>query len=144
MFFTDRDRQEREEAEREGRTLKEEDLDDVDMPNPFQPITNVVSEVSYHNVSFKYNLDEIIKMKILNSYKNHRMKTDHTKRKRCKDREKMASRAVCKNRQSFQMRMKRKRMRRMKRARDRPRRAQNQVVSFIPQKDSLTPRVISG
>lgn len=44
MFFNDRDRQEREEAEREGRTLKEEDLDNVDMPNPFQPITNVVSE----------------------------------------------------------------------------------------------------
>lgn len=40
----ERDRQEREEAEREGRTLKEEDLDNVDMPNPFQPITNVVSE----------------------------------------------------------------------------------------------------
>ncbi len=76
MFFTDRDRQEREEAEREGRTLKEEDLDDVDMPSPFQPITNVVSEVSYHNVSFKYKLDEIIMMQILNSYKNPRMKTD--------------------------------------------------------------------
>ncbi|XP_058627640.1 ADP-ribosylation factor-like protein 13B isoform X5 [Onychostoma macrolepis] len=40
----ERDRQEREEAEREGRASKEEHLDDVDMPNPFQPITNVVSE----------------------------------------------------------------------------------------------------
>lgn len=48
MFFTDRDRQEREEAEREGRTLKEEDLDDVNIPNPFQAINNVVNEVSYH------------------------------------------------------------------------------------------------
>ncbi len=129
MFFNDRDRQEREEAEREGRTLKEEDLDNVDMPNPFQPITNVVSEVSYHYVSFKYKLDEIIMMQILNSHKNPRMKT----LKRCKERKRIASRAVCKNRQSFKTKRKR---RRMKRARDRPQRAQNQVISCIPQKDS--------
>lgn len=52
MFCTDRDRQEREEAEREGRTLKEDELDDANMPNPFQPINNVVTEVSCHIVSF--------------------------------------------------------------------------------------------
>lgn len=52
MFCTDRDKQEREEAEREGRTLKEDELDDVNMPNPFQPINSVVTEVSCHIVSF--------------------------------------------------------------------------------------------
>ncbi|XP_042613503.1 ADP-ribosylation factor-like protein 13B isoform X2 [Cyprinus carpio] len=40
----ERDRQEREETEQEGRTLKEEELDDVNMLNPFQPINNVVNE----------------------------------------------------------------------------------------------------
>ncbi|XP_062866706.1 ADP-ribosylation factor-like protein 13B isoform X2 [Trichomycterus rosablanca] len=40
----ERDRQEREEAEREGRQVKQEESEDTDMPNPFQPINNVVKE----------------------------------------------------------------------------------------------------
>lgn len=60
MFCTHRDRQEREEAEREGRTVKEEELDNVNMSNPFQPINNVVTEVSHHSVSFIHMLGEII------------------------------------------------------------------------------------
>ncbi|XP_068575569.1 ADP-ribosylation factor-like protein 13B isoform X2 [Cebidichthys violaceus] len=40
----ERDRQEREEAEREGRQIQEEELDDENIPSPFQPISNVVSE----------------------------------------------------------------------------------------------------
>lgn len=40
-----RERQEREEAEREGRQIQEEEPDDENMPSPFQPIGNVISEV---------------------------------------------------------------------------------------------------
>ncbi|XP_075951073.1 ADP-ribosylation factor-like protein 13B isoform X2 [Anarhichas minor] len=40
----ERDRQEREEAEREGRQIQEEEPDDENIPSPFQPISNVVSE----------------------------------------------------------------------------------------------------
>ncbi|XP_049919292.1 ADP-ribosylation factor-like protein 13B isoform X2 [Epinephelus moara] len=40
----ERERQEREEAEREGRQIQEEELDDENMPSPFQPISNVISE----------------------------------------------------------------------------------------------------
>ncbi|XP_030011107.1 ADP-ribosylation factor-like protein 13B isoform X2 [Sphaeramia orbicularis] len=40
----ERARQEREEAEREGRQLQEEEPDDENMPNPFQPIGNVITE----------------------------------------------------------------------------------------------------
>lgn len=40
-----RERQEREEAEREGRQVQEEEPDDENAPSPFQPIGNVVSEV---------------------------------------------------------------------------------------------------
>lgn len=40
-----RERQEREEAEREGRQVQEEEPDDENVPSPFQPIGNVVSEV---------------------------------------------------------------------------------------------------
>lgn len=40
----EREREEREEAEREGRQLQEEELDEENMPNPFQPISNVVTE----------------------------------------------------------------------------------------------------
>ncbi|CAK6973705.1 ADP-ribosylation factor-like protein 13B isoform X3 [Scomber scombrus] len=40
----ERERQEREEAEREGRQIQEEEPDDDNMPSPFQPIGNVVSE----------------------------------------------------------------------------------------------------
>ncbi|XP_048091634.1 ADP-ribosylation factor-like protein 13B [Alosa alosa] len=39
-----RARQEREEAEREGRPLEEEEPDEANMPSPFQPITNVITE----------------------------------------------------------------------------------------------------
>lgn len=39
----ERERQEREEAEREGR-VQEEELDEENMPNPFQPISNMVTE----------------------------------------------------------------------------------------------------
>ncbi|KAJ0009373.1 hypothetical protein NQD34_001075 [Periophthalmus magnuspinnatus] len=38
------ERQEREEAEREGRQLQEDDLDEDNIPNPFQPIENIVTE----------------------------------------------------------------------------------------------------
>ncbi|XP_071320907.1 ADP-ribosylation factor-like protein 13B isoform X1 [Trachinotus anak] len=40
----ERERQEREEAEREGRPIQEEEPDDENMPSPFQPISNVISE----------------------------------------------------------------------------------------------------
>ncbi|KAM6893053.1 ADP-ribosylation factor-like protein 13B isoform 2-T2 [Lycodopsis pacificus] len=40
----ERDQQEREEAEREGRQIPEEEPDDENIPSPFQPISNVVSE----------------------------------------------------------------------------------------------------
>ncbi|XP_053170673.1 ADP-ribosylation factor-like protein 13B isoform X1 [Scomber japonicus] len=40
----ERERQEREEAEQEGRQIQEEEPDDENMPSPFQPIGNVVSE----------------------------------------------------------------------------------------------------
>ncbi|XP_042261096.1 ADP-ribosylation factor-like protein 13B isoform X3 [Thunnus albacares] len=40
----ERERQEREEAEREGRQIQEEDPDDENMPSPFQPIGNVISD----------------------------------------------------------------------------------------------------
>lgn len=40
-----RERQEREEAEREGRQVQEEEPDDENVPSPFQPIGNVVSKV---------------------------------------------------------------------------------------------------
>ncbi|KAK9523713.1 hypothetical protein VZT92_017649 [Zoarces viviparus] len=40
----ERDRQEREEAEREGGQIPEEEPDDENIPSPFQPISNVVSE----------------------------------------------------------------------------------------------------
>ncbi|XP_076579781.1 ADP-ribosylation factor-like protein 13B isoform X1 [Chaetodon auriga] len=40
----ERERQEREEAEREGRNIQEEEPDDENMPSPFQPISNVISE----------------------------------------------------------------------------------------------------
>lgn len=42
-----RERQEREEAEREGRQVQEEEPDDENAPSPFQPIGNVVSEVCH-------------------------------------------------------------------------------------------------
>uniref|UniRef100_A0A7N6ASM1 ADP-ribosylation factor-like 13b n=1 Tax=Anabas testudineus TaxID=64144 RepID=A0A7N6ASM1_ANATE len=41
----ERERKEREEAEREGRQIQEEEPDDENMPNPFQPIGSVISEV---------------------------------------------------------------------------------------------------
>ncbi|GAA6227607.1 ADP-ribosylation factor-like protein 13B isoform X2 [Lates japonicus] len=40
----ERERQEREEAERDGRLIQEEEPDDENMPSPFQPISNVISE----------------------------------------------------------------------------------------------------
>ncbi|KAK5847504.1 hypothetical protein PBY51_016626 [Eleginops maclovinus] len=40
----EREQQEHEEAEREGRPIEEEELDEENIPNPFQPISNVVSE----------------------------------------------------------------------------------------------------
>ncbi|XP_055084527.1 ADP-ribosylation factor-like protein 13B [Periophthalmus magnuspinnatus] len=40
----ERERQEREEAEREGRQLQEDDLDEDNIPNPFQPIENINDE----------------------------------------------------------------------------------------------------
>ncbi|KAM4602028.1 ADP-ribosylation factor-like protein 13B isoform 2-T2 [Polymixia lowei] len=40
----ERDRLEREEAEREGRPIREEEPDDENVPSPFQPIGNVISE----------------------------------------------------------------------------------------------------
>ncbi|XP_040887978.1 ADP-ribosylation factor-like protein 13B isoform X1 [Toxotes jaculatrix] len=40
----ERERREREEAEREGRPIQEEEPDDENMPSPFQPISNVISE----------------------------------------------------------------------------------------------------
>ncbi|XP_037618406.1 ADP-ribosylation factor-like protein 13B isoform X4 [Sebastes umbrosus] len=40
----ERDREEREEAEREGRQIQEEELDEDNMPSPFQPMSNVISE----------------------------------------------------------------------------------------------------
>ncbi|XP_061627732.1 ADP-ribosylation factor-like protein 13B isoform X2 [Phyllopteryx taeniolatus] len=40
----ERERQEREEAEREGRQICEDEPDEENMPNPFQPIENVISE----------------------------------------------------------------------------------------------------
>ncbi|KAJ8350648.1 hypothetical protein SKAU_G00257780 [Synaphobranchus kaupii] len=39
-----REKKEREEAELEGRTLQEEEPDDVNMANPFQPIGSVITE----------------------------------------------------------------------------------------------------
>ncbi|XP_034006952.1 ADP-ribosylation factor-like protein 13B isoform X1 [Trematomus bernacchii] len=39
----EREREEREEAEREGRPIEEEELDEENIPNPFQPISNVIS-----------------------------------------------------------------------------------------------------
>ncbi|XP_010790017.1 ADP-ribosylation factor-like protein 13B, partial [Notothenia coriiceps] len=38
----EREREEREEAEREGRPIEEEELDEENIPNPFQPISNVI------------------------------------------------------------------------------------------------------
>lgn len=43
-----RERQEREEAEREGRQVQEEEPDDENAASPFQPIGNIVSEVHRH------------------------------------------------------------------------------------------------
>ncbi|XP_019957629.1 ADP-ribosylation factor-like protein 13B isoform X4 [Paralichthys olivaceus] len=40
----ERERQEQEEAEREGRPIQEEELDDENIPSPFQPINNYISE----------------------------------------------------------------------------------------------------
>lgn len=40
-----REREEREEAEREGRQMVEEELEDENIPSPFQPISSVISEV---------------------------------------------------------------------------------------------------
>ncbi|KAM7365548.1 hypothetical protein PAMP_016465 [Pampus punctatissimus] len=40
----ERERQEREEAEREGRQIQAEEPDDENIPSPFQPIGNVISE----------------------------------------------------------------------------------------------------
>ncbi len=40
-----RERQEREEAEREGRNIQEEEPEGENMPNPFQPIGSVICEV---------------------------------------------------------------------------------------------------
>ncbi|XP_055021011.1 ADP-ribosylation factor-like protein 13B isoform X2 [Boleophthalmus pectinirostris] len=40
----ERERQEREEAEREGRPIQEDDLEEDNIPNPFQPIGNVITE----------------------------------------------------------------------------------------------------
>ncbi|XP_031147617.1 ADP-ribosylation factor-like protein 13B isoform X2 [Sander lucioperca] len=40
----ERERQEQEEAEREGRQIQEEELDDENIPSPFQPISNVITE----------------------------------------------------------------------------------------------------
>ncbi|XP_040026992.2 ADP-ribosylation factor-like protein 13B isoform X1 [Gasterosteus aculeatus] len=39
-----REREEREEAEREGRQMVEEELEDENIPSPFQPISSVISE----------------------------------------------------------------------------------------------------
>lgn len=44
-YFVHRERKEREEAEREGRPIQEEEPDDENMPSPFQPIGNLISEV---------------------------------------------------------------------------------------------------
>jgi len=41
----DRERQEREEAEREGRPFQEEEPDDEIIKSPFQPIAKVISKV---------------------------------------------------------------------------------------------------
>uniref|UniRef100_A0A8D0B1U7 ADP-ribosylation factor-like 13b n=1 Tax=Sander lucioperca TaxID=283035 RepID=A0A8D0B1U7_SANLU len=46
----ERERQEQEEAEREGRQIQEEELDDENIPSPFQPISNVITEVCDHCV----------------------------------------------------------------------------------------------
>ncbi|KAL6115225.1 arl13b [Pungitius sinensis] len=40
----EREREEREEAEREGRQMVQEELDDENVPSPFQPISSVISE----------------------------------------------------------------------------------------------------
>ncbi|KAI4896493.1 hypothetical protein NFI96_020383 [Prochilodus magdalenae] len=40
----ERDKQEREEAEREGKQINEDELEDANMPSPFQPINSVVTE----------------------------------------------------------------------------------------------------
>ncbi|KAF1371617.1 hypothetical protein PFLUV_G00270240 [Perca fluviatilis] len=40
----ERERQEQEEAEREGMQIQEEELDDENIPSPFQPISNVITE----------------------------------------------------------------------------------------------------
>lgn len=40
-----RERQEREEAEREGRPIQEEEPEEENMHSPFQPISNVISVV---------------------------------------------------------------------------------------------------
>ncbi|XP_034720399.1 ADP-ribosylation factor-like protein 13B isoform X3 [Etheostoma cragini] len=40
----ERERQEQEEAERDGRQIMEEELDDENIPSPFQPISNVITE----------------------------------------------------------------------------------------------------
>ncbi|XP_028837401.1 ADP-ribosylation factor-like protein 13B isoform X3 [Denticeps clupeoides] len=40
----ERDRLEREEAEREGRPIQEEDAENINMSNPFQPISTVITE----------------------------------------------------------------------------------------------------
>ncbi|KAM7375250.1 hypothetical protein PAMA_014374 [Pampus argenteus] len=40
----ERERQEREEAEREGRQIQEDEPEDENIPSPFQPIGNVISE----------------------------------------------------------------------------------------------------
>ncbi|TKS66516.1 ADP-ribosylation factor-like protein 13B [Collichthys lucidus] len=50
----ERDRQEREEAEREGRPIPEDEPDDENMPSPFQPINNVITEV--HELAFHMKL----------------------------------------------------------------------------------------
>lgn len=49
-----RDRQEREEAERDGRPIPEDEPDDENMPSPFQPINSVITEV--HELAFHMKL----------------------------------------------------------------------------------------
>lgn len=46
-------RREREEAEQEGRPIQEEEHDDENIQSPFQPIENVISEVSCHCVHLR-------------------------------------------------------------------------------------------
>ena len=49
FFSVHRERQEREEAEREGRTIQEEEASDENIQSPFQPIGTVISKVHNHS-----------------------------------------------------------------------------------------------